>query len=70
MNDNGQGAEGDMSIREEAERWLVRLDNDKSRETKAEFDRWAETSPEHRREFEWIEKVYAGSEILIDSDIQ
>ena len=68
MNDNEGAAEGNMSIREEAERWLVRLDKDKSPETKAEFDRWAEMSPEHRREFEWIEKVYAGSEILIDSD--
>ena len=57
-----------MSIREEAEHWLVRLDNDKSATTKAEFDRWVETSPAHRREFEWIEKVYAGSEILTGSD--
>ena len=67
MNDNERGAEG-MSIREEAERWLVRLDKDKSAATQAEFDRWVETSPEHRREFEWIEKVYAGSEMLVDSD--
>lgn len=67
MNDNERGAEG-MSIREEAERWLVRLDRDKSAATKAEFDRWMGTSPEHRREFEWIEKVYAGSEMLVDSE--
>lgn len=68
MNDNERAAEGNLSIREEAERWLVRLDKDKSPETKAEFNRWAERSPDHRREFEWIEKVYVGGEILIDSD--
>lgn len=76
MNDNEQGAQGNMSIREQARAWLVRLDRaedpdispETKAETKAEFEAWLAASPEHRGEFEWIEKIYAGSERLKDSD--
>lgn len=56
-----------MSIKEQARVWFVRLEQDQSAETKAEFESWLAESSEHRREFEWIEKVYAGSEVLKDS---
>lgn len=75
MNDNEQGAQGNMSIEDQARAWQVRLDREKDPDisaetrakTKAEFEAWLAASAEHRREFEWIEKVYADGECLKDS---
>ena len=68
MNDNKRGEDEHVSINQQAREWVVRLDRDKSPETRAEFDEWFDASPEHRREFEWIEKIYAVGEHLKDSD--
>lgn len=68
MNDNGRDARDNMSIKEQARKWLARLEHDKSPETRVEFEAWLAASEEHRREFAWIEKVYANSEILTKSE--
>src|SRR3546814_1708868 len=68
MNDNKRGEDEHVSINQQAREWVVRLDRDKSPETRAEFDEWFDASPVHRREFEWIETIYAVGEHLKDSD--
>src|SRR3546814_15293630 len=68
MNDNKRGEDEHVSINQQAREWVVRLDRDKSTETRAEFDEWFDASPKHRREFEWIEKIYAVGEHLKGSD--
>src|SRR3546814_11798713 len=68
MNDDKRGEDEHVSINQQAREWVVRLNRDKSPETRAEFDEWFDASPEHRREFEWIEKIYAVGEHLKDSD--
>src|SRR3546814_15919513 len=68
MNDNKRGEDEHVSINQQAREWVVRLDRDKSPETRAEFDEWFDASPEHRREFDWIEKIYAVGEHQKASD--